>query len=148
MPEPRPEEAPTEKQPAADLLPDVYSELRRLAPKLSGPLQPGQTLQPTALVHEAYLRPVRDKDPGWEGRQCVFDDAGSRRARLLQDPGGRARPFGDRGNQPGVRRWARTPVSGISASKSRRPLAFVSRVQYDIPPVTLAEFAELEASYV
>src|SRR5437588_170815 len=60
------------KQPAGELLPDVYAELRRLAAVLSGRLRPGQTLQPTALVHEAYLRLVRDKDPGWEGRRHFF----------------------------------------------------------------------------
>jgi RNA polymerase sigma factor (TIGR02999 family) len=75
MPEQRPEDTPVEKQPAADLLPDVYAELRRLAAVLSGRLQPGQTLQPTALVHEAYLRLVRDKDPGWEGRRHFFGAA-------------------------------------------------------------------------
>src|SRR5262249_38405667 len=63
MPEDRPEKPPAVKQPAADLLPDVYAELRRLAAALSVHLRPGQTLQPTALVHEAYLRLVRDEDP-------------------------------------------------------------------------------------
>jgi RNA polymerase sigma factor (TIGR02999 family) len=75
MPEDRPEEAPVAKQPAAALLPDVYAELRRVAAALSGRLQPGQTLQPTALVHEAYLRLVRDRDPGWEGRRHFFGAA-------------------------------------------------------------------------
>jgi RNA polymerase sigma factor (TIGR02999 family) len=76
MPEPpRPEDTPIEKQPAAALLPDVYAELRRLAAVLSRQLQPGQTLQPTALVHEAYLRLVRNKDPGWEGRRHFFGAA-------------------------------------------------------------------------
>src|SRR4051812_30769011 len=75
LPEPRPEEAPIEKQPAADLLPDVYAELRRLAATLSGRLKPGQTLQATALVHEAYLRLVRGRDPGWEGRRHFFGAA-------------------------------------------------------------------------
>jgi RNA polymerase sigma factor (TIGR02999 family) len=69
------EDTRVERQPAADLLPDVYAELRRLAASLSGRLQPGQTLQPTALVHEAYLRLVRDKDPGWEGRRHFFGAA-------------------------------------------------------------------------
>jgi hypothetical protein len=54
----------SEIQPAAELLPRVYTELRRLAVALSGRLPPGQTLQPTALVHEAYLRLVGDQDPG------------------------------------------------------------------------------------
>jgi RNA polymerase sigma factor (TIGR02999 family) len=60
---------------AADLLPEVYAELRRLAQALTAPLRPGQTLQPTALVHEAYLRLVRNEDPGWEGRRHFFGAA-------------------------------------------------------------------------
>ena len=75
MSERGPDETPVQKQPAADLLPDVYAELRRLAAVLSGRLQPGQTLQPTALVHEAYLRLVRDQDPGWQGRRHFFGAA-------------------------------------------------------------------------
>jgi RNA polymerase sigma factor (TIGR02999 family) len=57
---------------AADLLPQVYAELRRLAEAMTRQLRPGQTLQATALVHEAYLRLVRDQDPGWEGRRHFF----------------------------------------------------------------------------
>jgi hypothetical protein len=56
---------PTQKgAQAAELLPAVYAELRRLAAALTARLPPGQTLQPTALVHEAYLKLVRDRDPG------------------------------------------------------------------------------------
>jgi RNA polymerase sigma factor (TIGR02999 family) len=62
-------------QSAAELLPAVYAALRRLAGELTGRLQPGQTLQPTALVHEAYLRLVRNQDPGWEGRRHFFGAA-------------------------------------------------------------------------
>jgi RNA polymerase sigma factor (TIGR02999 family) len=75
MPEPESNRAGPELQPAADLLPVVYAELRRLAAALSGRLPPGQTLQPTALVHEAYLRLVGDRDPGWEGRRHFFGAA-------------------------------------------------------------------------
>jgi hypothetical protein len=53
-----------ESIPAAELLPEVYAELRALAAVLTSRLRPGQTLQPTALVHEAYLRLVRGRDPG------------------------------------------------------------------------------------
>jgi RNA polymerase sigma factor (TIGR02999 family) len=60
--------AGVERQSAAELLPVVYAELRRLADVLVARLPAGQTLQPTALVHEAYLRLVRDRDPGWNGR--------------------------------------------------------------------------------
>jgi RNA polymerase sigma factor (TIGR02999 family) len=71
----RPHESPAERRPAADLLPEVYAELRRLAAAMSDRLPPGQTLQPTALVHEAYLRLVRTKDPGWDGRRHFFGAA-------------------------------------------------------------------------
>jgi RNA polymerase sigma factor (TIGR02999 family) len=75
MPESSTEGAPDQKQPAEDLLPAVYAELRSLAAALSSRLRPGQTLQPTALVHEAYLRLVRHEDPGWEGRRHFFGAA-------------------------------------------------------------------------
>ena len=68
-------------QQAAELLPVVYAELRRLAVALSGGLPPGQTLQPTALVHEAYVRLVGDTDPGWNGRRHFFGAA----ARAMRD---------------------------------------------------------------
>lgn len=71
-PEPEPGQ---EKQPAAELLPILYVELRRLAATMTARLPSGQTLQPTALVHEAYLRLVRDQDPGWEGRRHFFGAA-------------------------------------------------------------------------
>jgi hypothetical protein len=64
-----------EIQPAAELLPVSYAELRRLATALVGRLPPGQTLQPTALVHEACLRLVGDRDPGWNGRNHFFGAA-------------------------------------------------------------------------
>jgi RNA polymerase sigma factor (TIGR02999 family) len=70
-----------EIQQAAELLPVVYAELRRLAVALSGRLPPGQTLQPTALVHEAYVRLVGNTDPGWNGRRHFFGAA----ARAMRD---------------------------------------------------------------
>ena len=70
-----------EMQPAEELLPVVYTELRQLAAVMAGRLPPGQTLQPTALVHEAYLRLVGDTDPGWNGRRHFFGAA----ARAMRD---------------------------------------------------------------
>src|SRR5262249_54828148 len=55
--------------PAAVFLRAVYAGLRRRAASRAGRLPPGQTLQPTALVHEAYLRLVGDQAPGWNGRR-------------------------------------------------------------------------------
>ena len=75
--------APEPIRPADELLPEVYAELRRLATALSVKLQPGQTLQPTALVHEAYLRLVRNQDPGWEGRRHFFGAAAQAMREIL-----------------------------------------------------------------
>jgi RNA polymerase sigma factor (TIGR02999 family) len=77
--------SPEEVRPAADLLPEVYAELRRLAAALTVRLPPGQTLQPTALVHEAYLKLVRDRDPGWEGRRHFYGAAAQAMREILVD---------------------------------------------------------------
>src|SRR3974390_1046783 len=82
MPEQNPN-TPVDRQAAEELLPEVYAELRRLAAALTGKLRPGQTLQPTALVHEAYLRLVRNQDPGWEGRRHFFGAAAQAMREIL-----------------------------------------------------------------
>lgn len=71
---------------AEQLLPLVYQELRRLAAaKLSGE-KPGQTLQATALVHEAYLRLVNNaEDKQWDSRGHFFAAAAESMRRLLID---------------------------------------------------------------
>jgi RNA polymerase sigma factor (TIGR02999 family) len=61
-----------DRQAAADLLPLVYAELRELARARLAGEAPGQTLQPTALDHEAYLRIAGGGDVTWEGRQHFF----------------------------------------------------------------------------
>ncbi len=53
---------------ADKLLPLVYEELRRLAAQKMSRESPGQTLQPTALVHEAYVRLVGSEAQNWNGR--------------------------------------------------------------------------------
>ena len=83
MTQPDEQGPPQEKQPAAELLPVLYAELRHLAAALTARLSPGQTLQPTALVHEAYLRLVRDQDPGWEGRRHFFGAAAQAMREIL-----------------------------------------------------------------
>jgi RNA polymerase sigma factor (TIGR02999 family) len=72
-------------QAAAELLPALYAELRDLAAALTARLPPGQTLQPTALVHEAYLKMVRGQDPGWEGRRHFFGAAARAMREILID---------------------------------------------------------------
>jgi RNA polymerase sigma factor (TIGR02999 family) len=68
-----------------ELLPVLYSELRKLARSLMRKAPPGNTLQPTALVHEAYVRLVGDKDPGWDGRGHFFASAARAMRRILVD---------------------------------------------------------------
>ncbi len=68
-------------QAAADLLPLVYKELRAVAEARMRQTPPGQTLQPTALVHEAYLRVVGDEDSSFENRDHFFFVA----ARAMRD---------------------------------------------------------------
>ena len=77
------ETGPEKARPAADLMPGVYDELRRLAAAMSQQLRPGQTLQATALVHEAYLRLVGDQDPGWQGRRHFFGAAARAMRQIL-----------------------------------------------------------------
>jgi RNA polymerase sigma factor (TIGR02999 family) len=72
-------------QAAEQLLPVVYDELRKLAAEKLAQEKPGQTLQATALVHEAYLRLVGDGDPGWDNRRHFFAAAGEAMRRILVD---------------------------------------------------------------
>ena len=78
---------------AADqLLPLVYDELCRLAAATLAREQPGQTLQPTALVHEAYLRLLGDqKDAHWDGRSHFFAAAAEAMRRILVEAARRKR---------------------------------------------------------
>ena len=69
---------------AADkLLPLVYEELRRLAAQKMSHEQPGQTLQATALVHEAYIRLVGSDDRDWSGGTHFFAAAAEAMRRIL-----------------------------------------------------------------
>ena len=71
---------------AADqLLPLVYDELRRLAAHKMAHELPGQTLQPTALVHEAWLRLGGDDQPAWQNRAHFFGAAAEAMRRILID---------------------------------------------------------------
>lgn len=71
---------------AARLLPLVYEELRKLAAHRLAEEHPGQTLQPTALVHEAYLRIVGPEDkPRWQNRGHFFAAAAEAMRRILID---------------------------------------------------------------
>ncbi len=70
---------------ADELLPLVYEELRRLAAQKMSREPPGQTLQATALVHEAYIRLVGSQDQNWSGRTHFFAAAAEAMRRILID---------------------------------------------------------------
>jgi RNA polymerase sigma factor (TIGR02999 family) len=71
---------------ASELLPLVYDELRQLARRKLAHELPGQTLQATALVHEAYLRLIGGQNPmSWENRAHFFGAAAEAMRRILVD---------------------------------------------------------------
>jgi len=72
-----------DSQAAADLLPLVYAELRKLARARMAKTPPGNTLQPTALVHEAYLRLIGRDDPSWNSRGHFFAAAAKAMRQIL-----------------------------------------------------------------
>jgi RNA polymerase sigma factor (TIGR02999 family) len=85
---------------ARELLPLVYAELRKLAAQRLAQEKPGQTLQATALVHEAYLRVAGSEQPqGWNGRGHFFAAAAEAMRRILIEQArskGRAKRGGGR----------------------------------------------------
>ena len=78
------------REAADELLPLVYGELRKLASARMNSLPPGQTLQPTALVHEAFGRLIDARAP-WEDRAHFFAIAATTMRRILVEHARRAR---------------------------------------------------------
>ncbi len=74
-----------EAQAAEDLLPVLYQELRRLAAWHMSREKPGQTLQPTALVHEAWLRVQGEAGHRWDSQRHFFAAAAEAMRRILID---------------------------------------------------------------
>src|SRR5947207_3547817 len=89
-------------QAADELLPLVYHELKQLAAHRLARESPGQTLQPTALVHEAFLRLVGEGDPGWQNRGHFFAAAAEAMRRILIDAARRKRAVRHGGERQGV----------------------------------------------
>src|SRR5262245_33473650 len=79
-----------DRQAAADLLPLIYDELRQLAAARMAAERPGQTLQPTAIVQEAYLRLIGDHR--FDGREYFFTAAAEAMRRILFNWAPRPRP--------------------------------------------------------
>ena len=105
---------------ASELLPLVYDDLRKVAAQKLAQEKPGQTLDPTALVHEAYLRLVaggkdgdpRAGDPGWANRRHFFAAAAEAMRRILVE---NARRKG-RMKHGGARRREHTDLDALCAS--------------------------------
>jgi RNA polymerase sigma factor (TIGR02999 family) len=74
-----------DKQKSDELLPLVYDELRKLAAARMFQISAGQTLQPTALVHEAWMRLVDDHSRTWENRAHFFNAAAESMRHILID---------------------------------------------------------------
>src|SRR6516164_8673293 len=87
---------------ANELLPLVYDELRRLAAAKMAQERPGQTLQPTALVHEAWLRLVGKEHVQWNGRAHFFGAAAEAMRRILIERARRKRAPRHGGDQQRV----------------------------------------------
>lgn len=84
---------------AKELLPLVYDELRRLAASKLAREHPGQTLQPTALVHEAWLRLGGEENKVWNGRPHFFGAAAEAMRRILIENARRKRTLRHGGGQ-------------------------------------------------
>jgi RNA polymerase sigma factor (TIGR02999 family) len=76
---------PTDKPVSADLLPLLYDELRNLASGYMSREAPGQTLQPTALVHEAWIKLTKDDARLWSDRAHFFRAAAQAMRCILVD---------------------------------------------------------------
>jgi RNA polymerase sigma factor (TIGR02999 family) len=79
------------QQSAEQLLSLVYTELKRIAAQKMAGEAPGNTLQPTALVHEAWMKLVGDGDPDFENRAHFFSAAAEAMRRILVDSARRKR---------------------------------------------------------
>jgi RNA polymerase sigma factor (TIGR02999 family) len=88
------------------LLPLVYEELRKLAAQRLAQEKPGQTLQATALVHEAYVRLVGDEDArGWDSRGHFFAAAAEAMRRILVEQARKKRAARRGGGALGQMLW-------------------------------------------
>ena len=93
---------PGDPKAADELLPLVYEELRRLAAAKMALETPGQTLQPTALVHEAWLRLVGNDNRKWNDHTHFFAAAAEAMRRILVDNARRKRALRHGGGQSPV----------------------------------------------
>jgi RNA polymerase sigma factor (TIGR02999 family) len=110
-----------EPKAAEELLPLVYEELRKLAAHKMAHEAPGQTLQPTALVHEAWLRLVREPDQQhWDSRGHFFGAAAEAMRRILVENARRKSRL-KRGGQ-----WERVPLEQVQVATDSDPATLLS----------------------
>jgi RNA polymerase sigma factor (TIGR02999 family) len=105
----------------------VYDELRRLAARYMRRERPGQTLQATALVHDAYLRLLQDSNLSWQNRAHFFGIA-ARSMRQILIERARTRGAAKRGGSPSASRL------NLASSPSRRSLSTSKRSTSADPP--------------
>lgn len=98
---------------ADELLPLVYEELRNLAARRMAGEAAGHTLQPTALVHEAWLRLIRTPDQPWQNRAHFFRTAAECMRRILIDHARRKQQVRHGGGQ------ARVSLEGLDLADDR-----------------------------
>src|SRR5215468_12407907 len=111
------------RQDADALAPMVYEELRRLAAAYLRRERPGQTLQPTALVHEAYLRLLKDKPDRWQNRAHFCAIAAHSMRQILIE---RARARGAQKRGGGQPRVTFDEGLNASASAAENPIDMVA----------------------
>jgi len=95
-----------------ELTPLVYRELRQLAASYIRKERPGHTLQPTALVHEAYLRLVDQTSPNWQNRSHFYGVAARLMRQILVDH--------SRRKQAGKRAGLKVPLDEAAGSQPER----------------------------
>ena len=106
---------------SSELFPLVYAELRRLAGARMAEEAGHHTLQPTALVHEAWLRMVRDEDRNWETRASFFSAASRAMRRILVEHARRKKRL----KRGGSRQRVDLEISELAAAESNEKILLV-----------------------
>ena len=136
---------------AERLLPLVYEELRLLAARKMSQESPGQTLQATALVHEAYIRLVEKEDQKWENRGHFFIAAAEAMRRILVENARRKRRWKHGGQHQKVDfDNADLPIEAspddlIALNEALEKLARADKAKYDL--VKLRYFGGLSTAH-
>ena len=102
----------------AKLIPMVYEELRRVARRYMRQERPDHVLQTTALIHEAYLRLVEQREANWQNRAHFFGVAAQLMRRILVDHA-RACEAAKRGGQAERVDWTKTSSRGRQRSRAK-----------------------------